>query len=108
MAYFVYILTTKKNTVLYTGVTSFLEQRMWQHTEGTMDGFTKRYSVHKLVYFEEYQDVKEAIHREKCIKRWKRDWKIELIESMNPEWNDLFVQDSNSIPAFAGMTEVVG
>jgi putative endonuclease len=105
MSYFVYILTTRKHTVLYTGVTSDLNKRLWEHRQGLADGFTKRYNVHKLVHAEEYQDVKEAIHREKCIKKWKRDWKIELIEKLNPEWNDLSQPDGNQIPAFAGMTK---
>ena len=104
MSYYVYILTTRKNTVLYTGVTSVLERRFWEHKEGTAASFTKRYNVNKLVYLEEYGDVREAIHREKCIKRWKRDWKIELIKKMNPEWRDLFETEGNQIPAFAGMT----
>lgn len=105
--YFVYILTTRKNTVLYTGVTSDLMMRVWEHTQGLGGVFTKRYSVNKLVYFEAYPDPQSAIHREKCIKRWKREWKIELINQMNPEWNDLCME-SNPIPAFAGMTPVEG
>ncbi len=102
--YFVYILTTRKNTVLYTGVTSDLMQRIWQHKQGLVEGFTKKYSVNKLVYVEEYNDVNEAIHREKCIKRWKRSWKKEWINKMNPDWIDLYEQ-GNPIPAFAGMTK---
>lgn len=90
--YFVYILTTKKNTVLYTGVTNELMKRVVEHRQGVGSKFTKRYNVGKLVYFEGYKNVHEAIHREKCIKEWKRNWKIELIEKMNPEWNDLFGQ----------------
>lgn len=65
-------------------------RRVWEHKQGTADGFTKRYNVNKLVYFEEYEDVREAIHREKCIKDWKRQWKVELIEKVNPEWQDLY------------------
>ena len=103
-AYFVYILTTRKNTVLYTGVTSDLLKRVWEHKQGVVEGFTKRYSVNKLVYVETYSDVNEAIHREKCIKKWKRDWKLELIDKMNPEWNDLYEENCHPIPAFAGMT----
>jgi putative endonuclease len=102
--YYVYILTTRKNTVLYTGVTSDIEKRLWEHKEEIADGFTKDYSVKKLVYLEIYQDVKEAIHREKCIKRWKREWKVKLIEEANPEWNDLSGINGHPIPAFAGMT----
>ena len=87
--YWVYILTTRTNTVLYTGITSDIEKRIGEHKQGVVAGFTKRYNVHKLVHVEEYQDVNEAIHREKCIKRWKRDWKVELITKTNPDWNDL-------------------
>jgi putative endonuclease len=101
--YFIYILTTRKNTVLYVGVTSDLAQRIWQHKQGLIEGFTKKYSVNKLVYIEECKTPNEAIYREKCIKRWKRDWKIDLIKTMNPEWIDLYEQ-SNPIPACAGMT----
>ena len=90
MPYHVYILTTKKNTTLYTGVTSDLQSRIWQHKEGLVEGFSKKYSVNKLVYAEEFQQIEEAIHREKCIKEWKRAWKIELIEKANPDWNDLY------------------
>ncbi len=90
MPYHVYILTTRKNTVLYTGMTGDLMQRVWQHKQGLVKGFTKDYSVNKLVYMEEYADSREAIHREKCIKEWKRDWKIQLIEKANPEWLDLY------------------
>ena len=76
--------------MLYIGVTSDLEKRIWQHKQGLVPGFTKDYSVNKLVYIEEYQDINEAIHREKCMKEWKRDWKIELINKANPKWNDLY------------------
>lgn len=88
--YFVYILTTRKNTVLYTGVTRDWSRRIWEHKQRLVDGFTKKYSVNKLVYIEEYQDAGAAIHREKCIKEWPRAWKIELIERQNPEWKDLY------------------
>lgn len=104
MSYYVYMLTTRKNTVLYTGVTSNLEKRLWEHKEGVVGSFTKRYCVNKLVYAEEYQDVNKAIHREKCIKKWKRDWKVELVEKENPGWDDLMNESGNPIPAFAGMT----
>lgn len=103
-SYFVYILTTRKNTVLYTGITSDIMRRVWEHREGIVKGFTQKYNVKKLVYYEVFDDVNEAIHREKCIKRWKRDWKIELINKMNSEWNDLYEEQNDQIPAFAGMT----
>ena len=90
MPYYVYILTTRKNTVLYVGVTSDIKARVWQHKQGMIAGFTKRYSINKLVYAEEYQSIEEAIHREKGIKEWKRAWKTELIEKANPAWDDLY------------------
>lgn len=64
-------------------------RRVWEHKQGLVDGYTKRYNVTKLVYVEFYQDVREAIAREKCLKRWKRDWKVDLIEGQNPEWNEI-------------------
>ena len=88
--YYVYILASKKNGTLYTGVTSNLVKRVYEHKNDLIDGFTKKYQVHSLVYFEIFSDIDEAIHREKCIKRWKRAWKIELIEKSNPNWKDLY------------------
>ena len=86
----VYILTNKSNTVLYTGVTHNLIVRVIQHKEKSVPGFTKRYNIDKLVYFEFYADIRDAITCEKQIKAGSRKKKIELIESMNPEWKDLF------------------
>ncbi len=88
--YYVYILTNKKNGVLYTGVTSDLIKRIYQHKHKLIKGFTEKYNINSLVYFETTNDIHSAIHREKCIKRWKRIWKIELIEKQNPEWKDLY------------------
>ncbi|HAM99265.1 MAG TPA: hypothetical protein DCQ26_11720 [Marinilabiliales bacterium] len=88
--YYVYIATNKNNTVLYTGVTNNVKRRMYEHKEKLVKGFTSRYNVNKLVYFEHFTDINQAIHREKQLKKWKRDWKIELIENMNSEWNDLY------------------
>ena len=88
--YYVYILASKRNGTLYTGVTNNLFKRTWQHKNDLVDGFTKKYKVHHLVYFESYNDINEAIKREKCIKKWERKWKIELIEKMNPDWEDLY------------------
>ena len=88
--YFVYILTNKYNTVLYTGITNDLERRVNEHKRKTNNGFTAKYNVDKLVYFEQTSDVLSAIAREKQIKSWSRKKKNELIESKNPEWNDLF------------------
>jgi putative endonuclease len=86
----VYILASKVNGTLYIGVTSNLPQRIWQHKNHLADGFTKKYDVTRLVYFEQHVTMESAIIREKQLKRWKRDWKIELIESKNPEWIDLY------------------
>jgi putative endonuclease len=87
--YYVYILASKENGTLYTGVTNNLERRVYEHKQKLIDGFTKKYSVYKLVYAEAYQDVQAAILREKQIKGWKRQKKIILIESANPEWKDI-------------------
>ena len=88
--YYVYILASKKNGVLYIGVTNDLIRRIYEHKNNLVDGFTKKYFVHRLVYFEQTPDVISAITREKQIKKWLRRWKIELIEKDNPQWNDLF------------------
>ena len=87
---YVYILASRKNGTLYAGVTSNLIKRVFAHKKDLVDGFTKEYQVHHLVYFEIFNNIQEAIAREKQIKNWKRDWKISLIESENPEWNDLY------------------
>jgi len=89
-SYFVYILASKKNGTLYIGVTNDLVRRVYEHKEGVIDGFTKKYNVKKLVYYEIHNDIRNAIQREKQIKKWYRKWKIELIEKNNPEWNDLY------------------
>jgi len=88
--YFVYILASKRNGTLYTGVTNNLLKRLHQHKEGIIEGFTQKYNVHILVYFEVFRDIRDAINREKRIKKWNRQWKIELIEKSNPNWEDLF------------------
>lgn len=87
---YVYILASKPNGTLYVGVTSNLPQRIWQHKNEMVDGFTKKYSVHMLVYFEACIDMYSAISREKQLKSWKRNWKIRLIEDFNPRWLDLY------------------
>ena len=89
-SFFVYILASKKDGVLYTGVTNSLLRRVYEHKTELNPSFTQIYYVKKLVYYEEYKYVDEAIAREKCIKRWKRDWKIRLIKENNPEWKDLY------------------
>jgi len=87
---YVYILASKRNGILYVGVTSDLIKRVWQHKKGLADGFTKKYSVKKLVYYEAHEDILSAIHREKRLKEWQRKWKLELIKKFNPEWIDLY------------------
>jgi len=86
----VYILASQRNGTLYVGVTSDLVKRIWEHKNDTTDGFTKEYGVHILVYYELHVDTLAAITREKQIKKWNRAWKIELIESTNPGWQDLW------------------
>jgi putative endonuclease len=88
--FFVYILANRKHGTLYVGVTSNLIQRTYQHKSKTVGGFTKRYDVHKLVYFEIFDDSISAITREKRLKKWDREWKIQLIEGQNPGWVDLY------------------
>src|SRR5271154_5739916 len=90
--YYTYIVTNKNNRVLYIGVTGFLEGRMHEHREKLIEGFTKRYQVTKLIYYEDYPDPNSAIQREKQLKGWRREKKIALIEKMNPRWIDLFEQ----------------
>ena len=87
--YYVYIMTNKPYGTLYIGVTYNLEKRTTQHKFDLIKGFTAKYGVHMLVYYEEFNDVREAIQREKSLKRWYRDWKIDLINKFNPEWKDL-------------------
>ena len=85
-------MANKKNGTIYIGVTNEIVKRIGEHKNNLINGFTSRYEIHKLVYFEEYSDIREAISREKQLKNWKRDWKIELIEKVNPDWNDLVYQ----------------
>lgn len=91
--YYVYILTNKNNTTLYIGVTNNIVKRLFEHRTGLVEGFTKRYRLKKLVYLEEYNDINEAIAREKQLKNWHREWKLNLIRKVNPEFNDLSVFD---------------
>ena len=86
----VYILASKRNGTLYTGVTSSLVKRVWEHKNNVVEGFTKQYSVHDLVWFEMHATMETAIQREKAIKTWKRNWKLKLIEQNNPDWDDLY------------------
>ena len=88
--FYVYIMASQKYGTLYIGVTNDLTKRIYQHKQNMVKGFTQKYHVHNLVYLEEYSDVNEAISREKNLKKWKRSWKIKLIETKNPEWKDLY------------------
>ena len=86
----VYIMASAPHGTLYVGVTSDLVRRAWEHRNDAQPGFTRRYGVKSLVYFEEHDDISAAIQREKRLKKWQRDWKIELIERSNPHWSDLY------------------
>jgi putative endonuclease len=86
----VYILASKRNGTLYIGVTSDLVKRVWEHKNDVIGGFTQRYKVHQLVWYELHDDMESAILREKRLKDWKRSWKLNLIESLNPHWHDLY------------------
>ena len=86
----VYVLTSKRNGTLYIGVTSNSIKRVWEHRNDLSEGFTKRYQIHQLVWYEMHMTMAAAIAREKQLKNWKREWKIELIEQLNPEWMDIY------------------
>jgi putative endonuclease len=88
--YYVYILASKRNGTLYIGMTNNLVRRVFEHKNDLDEGFTKKYGVHRLVYFEDTSDVESAIQREKRLKKWNRKWKLELIEKENPNWDDLY------------------
>jgi putative endonuclease len=87
----VYILASQKNGTLYIGVTGNLVQRIWQHKNDLVEGFTKRYGIHMLVYYELHSDINSAITREKQLEKWNREWKLGLIEQNNPQWQDLWL-----------------
>ena len=86
----VYFMSNRRDRVLYVGVTANLSRRVWEHREGLIDGFTKRYGLKVLVYYERFEDIRDAIQREKTIKHWPRAWKVRLIHGMNPAWDDLY------------------
>jgi len=88
--FYVYILANQRNGTLYIGVTLDLIKRIWQHKSGVVEGFTEKYGVKRLVYYERHENAESAIHREKRLKEWKRAWKLALIEKMNPRWEDLY------------------
>ena len=96
--YYVYILTRERNSVFYIGVTNDLIRRVYEHKMGLVEGFTKKHSIKTLVYYEQFEDIHLAIAREKLIKKWKRRYKIHAIESINPEWRDLYydLEDESS------------
>jgi putative endonuclease len=98
--FYVYILASKRNGTLYTGITSNLIQRVWQHKHNVVEGFTKKYNVKILVYFEVHPNAESAIIREKQIKKWRRSYKLQLIEKKNPDWKDLYdaIMDKNGFP----------
>jgi len=87
--FYVYILASARNGTLYIGVTSNLPKRVWEHKEGIVEGFTKKYGINQLVWFELHQDAMAAVTREKQLKKWERAWKINLIQKQNPLWRDL-------------------
>lgn len=90
MSYYVYILASRRNGTLYIGVTNDLARRVWEHREGIGSKFTSRYKVHSLVYAERFDDIDRAIQREKTMKTWPRQWKLNVIEAGNPDWRDLY------------------
>ena len=90
MPYYVYILASQRNGTLYIGVTNNIARRSYEHRENLVEGFTKKYGVHRLVYFEVHEDIRRAIQREKNMKHWSRAWKVALIEKENPDWLDLY------------------
>jgi len=98
---YVYILASQRNGTLYIGVTSNVEARVAQHRAGVTPGFTTRYGVHRRVRVEEYPDIRDAIQRERQLKKWRRAWKLDLIEQVNPDWTDLMPEE----PASQGMLD---
>ena len=100
--YYVYILASQRNGTLYVGVTSNLIKRIWEHKNKAIEGFTQKYNVDKLVYFEQYHDPENAIKREKRLKKYDRRWKLELIEKENPEWRDLYTDLVSGLPDQVG------
>lgn len=88
--FWVYILASKRNGTLYIGITSDLVKRVWEHKNNLVEGFTKKYGIHMLVWYEHTTDVRESIKKEKQLKKWNRKWKLELIEKQNPDWKDLY------------------
>ncbi|MEM6780805.1 MAG: GIY-YIG nuclease family protein [Pseudomonadota bacterium] len=88
--FYIYILASKKNGFLYTGLTSELPKRIWEHKNEVVEGHTKKYKIKRLVHYEVFEDFEAAVKREKQLKKWRRQWKIDLIEKANPDWNELY------------------
>jgi len=106
-AYSVYIMTNRPRGVLYTGMTSVLPGRVLKHREGVFDGFTRKYNCRRLVWFETWREVSQAILREKRIKHWRRIWKIDLVEKLNPQWLDLWSSINGSVePTSTGLGDL--
>ena len=95
--YYIYILTNKINSVLYIGVTNDLQRRIYEHKNKLIPGFTRKYNLNKLIYFEHFENINDAIKREKQLKKWNRSWKEELINKENPKWNDLYNEISDRV-----------
>jgi len=100
--YYVYVLASQRNGTLYVGVTSNLIKRIWEHKNKAIEGFTQKYNIDKLVYFEQCRDPENAIKREKRLKKYNRQWKLELIEKENPEWRDLYNELVSGLPDRVG------
>jgi putative endonuclease len=100
--FYVYILASKRNGTLYIGITSDLLKRVWQHKNKVVEGFTQRYRVDQLVYYEQCYDARNAIRREKKLKKYKRKWKLDLIEKSNPDWRDLYYDLTTGSSGHAG------
>ena len=100
--YYVYVLASQRNGTLYVGITSNLIKRIWEHKNKAIEGFTQKYNIDKLVYFEQYRDPENAIKREKRLKKYNRQWKLELIEKENPEWRDLYIDLISGLPDRVG------
>ena len=105
MASYVYILASQRNGTLYVGVTNDLIRRVYEHKNGLIEGFTKEYGVDKLVHYEQTSDIHSALTREKQIKKWNRDWKLELIEKQNPGWEDLYDSIASAGSPLSGLLQ---
>ncbi|NCP04545.1 MAG: endonuclease [Nitrospirae bacterium CG_4_10_14_3_um_filter_53_41] len=97
-SYYIYILASQRNGTLYIGVTSDLIKRIWQHKNKLVEGFTEKYGVDKLVYYEQFEDAEYALNREKRLKKYNRKWKMDMIEKLNPDWKDLYEELISGFP----------